>query len=124
MLHLHNDKTKSVLFGTVKRLSMNDELRIDLQGKPIKNVTSYKYLGVYLDRGLTFIEHINAAIKVYTAMVLLVWFFITVTLFGDTLSDSQQHKLEKLQSRAEKIINMYQSYDWPSLVSIIFFFLF
>ena len=26
MLHLHNDKTKSVLFGTVKRLSMNDEL--------------------------------------------------------------------------------------------------
>ena len=39
----------------------------------------------------------------------------------DTLSDSQQHKLEKLQSRAEKIINMYQSYElnihWPSLVS-------
>ena len=25
----------------------------------IKNVTSYKYLGVYLDRGLSFIEHIN-----------------------------------------------------------------
>ena len=59
MLHLHNDKTKSVLFGTVKRLSMNDELRINLHGKPIKNVTSYKYLGVYLDRGSTFIEHIN-----------------------------------------------------------------
>ena len=49
MLHLHNYKTKSDLFGTVKCLSMNDELRIDLQGKPIKNVTSYKYLGVYLD---------------------------------------------------------------------------
>ena len=85
----------AVLFGTVKRLSMNDELRIDLQGKPIKNVTSYKYLGVYLDRGLTFIEHINRlkmkiakrlgaltrsrplltsyAIKVYTAMVLPVF---------------------------------------------------
>ena len=123
MLHLHNDKTKSVLFGTVKRLSMNDELRIDLQGKPIKNVTSYKYLGVYLDRGLTFIEHINrlkmkiakwlgaltrsrpfltsyAAIKVYTAMVLPVFDYCDVV--WDTLSDSQQHKLEKLQSRAEK----------------------
>ena len=142
MLQLQYDKTKSVLFGTVKRLSMNDELRIDLQGKPIKNVTSYKYLGVYLDRGLTFIEHINrlkmkvakrlgaltrsrpiltsyAAIKVYTAMVLPVFDYCDVV--WDTLSDTQQHKLEKLQSRAEKIINMYQSYElnihWPSLVS-------
>ena len=39
----------------------------------------------------------------------------------DTLSDTQQNKLEKLQTRAETIINMYQSYDlnihWPSLVS-------
>ena len=55
---MHNDKTKSVLFGTFKCLSLNDYLRIDLQGKPVKNVTSYKYLDVYLDRGLSFIEHI------------------------------------------------------------------
>jgi hypothetical protein len=93
-------------------------------------VTSYKYLGVYFDRGLSFIEHINrlkmkvakrlgaftrsrpfltsyAAIKVYTAIVLPVFDYCDV--FWDTLSDSQQYKREQLQTRAEKIINMYQS---------------
>ena len=52
-------------------------------------------------------------------MVLPVFYYCDVV--WDILSDSQQHKLEKLQSRAEKIINMYQSYElnihWPLLAS-------
>jgi hypothetical protein len=33
-MHIHKDKTKSVLFGTFERISLqNDDLRIELQEK-------------------------------------------------------------------------------------------
>lgn len=140
MLYMHSGKTKVVLFGTHKRLSLNDDLRIQLQGKLVESVKYYKYLGVYLDRGLTFAEHINrlkvkaakrlgalsrsrpfltshAAVKVYTAMVLPVFDYCDTV--WDTLSDTQEDKLEKLQQRAVRIITMNQPYlldmNWPSL---------
>ena len=50
-MHIHKDKTKSVLFGTFERFSLqNDDLRIELQEKCDI---------IYLERGLSFIEHVN-----------------------------------------------------------------
>ena len=41
-MHIHKDKTKSVLFGTFERFSLqNDDLRIELQEKCDISVSTY-----------------------------------------------------------------------------------
>ena len=53
-MHIHNDKTKSVLFGTFERFSLqSDDVRIELQEKCDISVSTS------LERGLSFIEHVN-----------------------------------------------------------------
>ena len=56
-------KTKSMLFGTRYRLRETQMPEFHVDNRPIECVTSYKYLGTYLDSELTFVKQSNETIK-------------------------------------------------------------
>ena len=54
IINLKAGKTECLLFGTTRKLSKMDELTIYLNGVKINTVTSYEYLGVIMDKSLTY----------------------------------------------------------------------
>ena len=127
-LFIHPKKTEYVIFGTtMKRNQINsDNLSGVYLGEQALNCRPfYKYLGVYLDQSLSFKEHVtrlvdkvsrqlgllsrvrnnltvHAAERIFTAMILpkldycdFVW---------NNLAPSRYHALERLQTRAARII--------------------
>ena len=60
-LSLHVSKTKSMCFGTQGKLNITGgDLNISLNNDPIDAVTKFKYLGITLDRHLSFDLHIDS----------------------------------------------------------------
>jgi hypothetical protein len=58
MAYLFNtSKTESMLFGTHARLSRIDEFAIFMNGRLIKRVYEFKYLGVVFDECITWKSH-------------------------------------------------------------------
>ena len=57
-MHIHPPKTKVVAFGHRKKLG-NDVLSITFRNVPLENVKKIKYLGVILDSGMTWGEHVS-----------------------------------------------------------------
>ncbi len=58
-LTLNAKKTKVMTFGTAQTLNKVGELNISSDGTDIEVVNTFKYLGIYLDRRLTFTEHVQ-----------------------------------------------------------------
>lgn len=64
-LKVNTSKSMVMLFGTQQRLSkLNDQMNKVLFGQqPLEETTVYKYLGLYLDPGLTWNSHVQEVIK-------------------------------------------------------------
>ena len=62
-LTINADKTKVMVFGNKKRRENLGDQNIAFEGKDIKTVTAYKYLGVKLDQSLKYDLHANAIIQ-------------------------------------------------------------
>lgn len=71
-LVLNADKTKYVLFTNGKRLPSDLPKLFTAQGVEIERVTSYKYLGIFIEENLTFKLHID---KLVTKLKLKLGFF-------------------------------------------------
>ena len=62
-LTINESKTKIMTFASAKKLKKLSKPKIKLNGKLLKHVVSYKYLGVTLDEKLNFSIHIRNMIK-------------------------------------------------------------
>ena len=58
-LIMHKAKTEYVLFGSSNKLSKMDKFFVCVEGHVLKTVTEFKYLGVILDGGLSYIAHMK-----------------------------------------------------------------
>ena len=123
-LSININKTKSVIFGTNKFNSNINCTNLTIAGEEIKYVSEYKYLGIVLDKNLTFTKHIKyihglAAHKIYllskirpcinqsTAMKIYKTKILPYFDQGDILYmdafNKDVDKLQKLQNRALRI---------------------
>ena len=119
-IKMNIDKTKTMSFGTTKRLNKLPPVKIDIDGDPLQTVTCYKYLGVTLDGQLNFGKHAGrtisndalklkqfrrmrpfltakAAMMVYKNMLLPMIEYGDVFLTGATLE--YKRKLQVLQNK-------------------------
>ena len=62
-LHVNASKTKVMVFGTSKRIKKLGKFRLYLEGVPLKQVSSYKYLGVTLDSTLNYKQHLASVVR-------------------------------------------------------------
>ena len=58
-LTLNMTKTETIFFGNSRKTNQCTNLKVKLNGKEIQNKPFVKYLGVYLDRNLTWKKHID-----------------------------------------------------------------
>ena len=65
IFNLKKRNTEVMLFGASKRLNLFHDRQVNLSvnGSPVNTTTSYKYVGVHLDRTLNFETHFH---KIYT----------------------------------------------------------
>ena len=123
-LSLNAKKTKQMIFGTSHQLRKFGGDRLQINGKIIQCVPSFKYLGVTLDPKLSFGLHIKqvkntvthkmfmlskvrcylnneALLTVYKSMVLPYFDYVDVVIAGTSLN--LLSKLQKLQDKCLKI---------------------
>ena len=62
-LFINVTKTEAMLFGTAQRLSNADSFDIHIDGKQIKRVSEFTYLGVVFDELLSFNGHVKKLIS-------------------------------------------------------------
>ena len=58
-LNLNKTKSKTMLFTTSKSKYKDSNLKINVGNETLESVNSFKYLGIELDRHLTFNNHVN-----------------------------------------------------------------
>ena len=64
IINLKKGKTESMVFGTAKRINLQDkELNLSANGTYINNTSTYKYLGVHLDPTLNLASHFDRTYK-------------------------------------------------------------
>lgn len=128
VINMKKGKTEFVLYGTAKRISMQQlsgEQSVTICGENVNQSTSYDYLGVTLDDKLTFTEYLQKLYKkgstrlkllstvresispyvaetIYCAMIEPVLMYCSAVLLGDERQCC--HKLQNLQERANKIV--------------------
>ena len=74
VLNFKKGKTECVMFGTSQKLSKVSDigpLNITVNGSKINESATYKYLGVTLDKNLTFSEHLLSTFRKASARVKL-----------------------------------------------------
>ena len=59
MLNLNKGKTEFVLYGTTQRLKGASEVKIIINGTEVSSSEVYGYLGVSVDRSLSFSDLFN-----------------------------------------------------------------
>ena len=126
-LTLNCAKTKCMTFGTTHTLNIVDRSPpvISVGGSVIENVTEYKYLGVMLDRRLTFSNHVtymsgkaigrlkmlgrtrkyldeNTSLTLYKSLMAPIFDYADVVY--DCLSARDSRALQKLQNSALHIV--------------------
>ena len=62
-LSLHFEKTEFMTFSKTNRAVDEQELTVQIDGKPIRRVQETKFLGVHLDRNISWRKHINRVIQ-------------------------------------------------------------
>ena len=118
-------KTKSMIFGTARRIRSLGDLDLKMQNMSLSQVTSYKYLGVVLDQSLTYTQHLQKLSKsishkiymlirmrrylttrasemVYKMMILP--FFDYADVFYEACPKHLLSKLQRMQNRALRCI--------------------
>ena len=63
VINLKKSKTECVLYGTHKKISKSTAFEVKLNGLKIAESTAYKYLGVMIDKSLSYTEHIEKTLK-------------------------------------------------------------
>src|SRR6218665_2380809 len=58
-LSVNLSKTNYVLFRSHRKVVSMSDLKLEIDDKDIMQVTSSKFLGVYIDQHLTWVEHIS-----------------------------------------------------------------
>ena len=62
-IRMNTDKTKTMSFGSAKKLKKLPPLCINIDDAPLQTVSCYKYLGVTLDGQLNFAKHVSKIIS-------------------------------------------------------------
>ena len=62
-LTMNLTKTKCMIFGTKQKVKISNLKKIKLDRAELDYVNSYKYLGIRLDKSLTYIKHIQSCIS-------------------------------------------------------------
>ena len=61
-LTVNAKKTKYIFFGTKQQLKEKKDLRLEIGNEPLERVPVFKYLGVLIDKHITFNEHIDCVV--------------------------------------------------------------
>ena len=139
VLNLNKGKTEFVLYGTTQRLKGTSAVKIIINGTEVSSSEVYEYLGVSVDRSLSFSDHFNKVYRkavnrvhllqrmrqklttqtaeaIYKSMIRPLITYSDLVLL--CLSNSNIKKLERLQDRAENcVFGKSTSSYWPSLQS-------
>ena len=131
-LFLNKSKTECVLFGTASRLSTVTSFSIYVSGSLIERVSEFKYLGVVLDKSLSWTAHvkyilgkaekrvgmlsrIRTNVTTDTAHLIYKSFILPVIDYSDTVWNCcgkvNSDNLEKLHRRAAHLIVRNQCSD-------------
>ena len=126
VINLKKSKTECVLYGTHQKTSKSTAFEIKFNGLKIAESAAYKYLGVMMDKSLTYAEHIDntpkkassrvkllsrirpnltphAAETIYRVMILPLLIYCN-NIFVE-MSPSKKQRFESIQIRSLKIIN-------------------
>ena len=128
VINTKKGKTEVMVFGTSQKLNKLEETPIQImhRNKEIHNTKTYKYLGLNLTCNLNMSDHLNESIKkasarlhllkkirafmdrktstlVYQTMITPLLTYCSFSLYGAT-SPYLKQKIERIESRAEKII--------------------
>lgn len=124
-LTLNLAKTKSMLFGTLQRLSKCDSLKLLVNDVDIEHVETFKYLGLWLDSALTWRSHVQklcvkisqrtgviarlrkilnerTLVTIYNSIILPQ--FDNCDVIWSSCGKNLQEKLQVLQNRAARVI--------------------
>ena len=127
VINLKKDKTESMVFGTAKRLSKEENLSLSIAiGTRVINFTrSYKYVGVLLDQSLIFnqqlqnvfrktsgklklFQKIRSSLTIHAAETIYQSMTIPLMTYCDLiyldLSESSLTKFQHLETRAKNIL--------------------
>ena len=139
IINLKAGKTECLLFGTPRKLANSDKLEIDLNGVKINTVDSYEYLGVKMDKFLTYRDNIARTCKkassrikllsrvrhtltphvaetIYKTMIRPILLNYDSTIVG---SKSAITKLQSIQERAYNIVYGKSTLNqWSSIPSL------
>ena len=117
-------KTKCMIFGTKQKVKISNLKKIKLDRAELDYVNSYKYLGITLDKSLTYIKHIQSCISnvshkmfilskiipyINTKMAITIYNTLIVPFldYGDILlinaSIELLNKLQRLQNKCLRI---------------------
>ena len=125
IINLKKGKTEYVLYGTAQRLAKSSELVIDINGQIINETETYEYLGVMMDKSLTYTTQIERVYKkassrvkllsrirknispyvaetIYKVMIEPVLFYCNNVMLG--ISDSTAARFQDIQDRAHKVV--------------------
>ncbi len=72
-LSLNASKTKFMMVGSRYKLARTREFTLSLNGDQIENVSTFKYLGILLDRNLQFHTHIDSIVDKTTSKLGLLY---------------------------------------------------
>ena len=126
VINLKKSKTECVLYGTHQKISSASGFEVKLHGMKITVSTSYNYLGILMDKSLSYKEHIEKVLKkansrgkllshirqdltphaaetVYKVMIMPLLLYCN-NIFID-MSPNKKQQFEKIQMRCLKIIN-------------------
>ena len=125
IINLKKGKSEAMIFGTAQRLSrlQGKQLNLTVNGLPINNITTYKYLGVHLDPTLRFQQNPDkkaagrvtllrklrssitcaAAESIYRAMIMPV--FTYCSLITLSYSNTRRQLIRNLEHRGKNCIS-------------------
>ena len=127
-LTINVKKTKFMIFGTRSKIKKAKKLKLQVNGQPLQQVPSYKYLGVTLDSVLSYSHHISmvintvshkayilskirpfittySSIRIYKSMILP--YFDYADIIIDKANQTDLDKLQRMQNRCLKICLSY-----------------
>ena len=140
VVNLKKSKTEYVMFGMHRKTSRSSKLDLKINGTQKTESNGYEYLGVYMDKNLSYREYLKKTLKKassrvrmlsrirqnirpFTAekickiMVLPVMLYCNNVLLN--LSDKYKQKFEDIQNRAKNIVTGSNSPpNWPSVNDI------
>ena len=140
IINLKKDKTESMLFGTAKRINLQDkELKLSANGSLINNTSTYKYLGVHLDSSLNLASHFDRIYKkaatrinllrsirplidqkcaesIYNTMIAPI--FTYCGTLGLSFPDYRKEMIKNIERRGFKVIGN-SSFNPPSVNNLI-----